>query len=612
MITAKLLLDEGPVPADADRVVGLLHGLVPRSRADTSYPHRPDVLIAIATEPSMTAAVWAAVREPLKKAKVGITKLEKAIDKVRNAAIVARDPRVPLALNDDEIDVGMDKMRRILRQTGGYYCRADMFGKVGADPQAPDRRKFQQVTPIALTEEIASHAIVVHQGRPARLPEWGARMYLDQPTEWGVPALKGITSAPLLRPDGSIVEREGYDVASGIYVYGVPELTVPPAPSEAHAAAALARLRDRLKTFAYADRPESGQHDGDIIDILDTSQPPTLDETGALSLMLTAVLRPSISFAPMFAIAAPDGSGSRVGKGRIMHVASVIAHNTRTKVVPWRGYEETEKAFVTEIMAGVPSVLIDNANRVDFSMTSVEALMTESPAKLRVLGRTESVELEQRTLIAIAGNGLSIRSDLAGRCISINLDARVEHAGERKFSFDPLERARAEREASLSDVLTILRWGTQNRGTMMQGRPMGGFEEWTTWVRDPLLTLGCPDLVARVREIQEQDTNRIVTAGFMAIFYASHQLNQVKFDNLAYAVRYALNPNRGSGPPFVGLTDQQFLQRLRHLDGTRAGGWVFTRNLDPFKKRPTYTYSVHRPDGDYGPYLKVVDGSNGS
>lgn len=215
-------------------------------------------------------------------------------------------------------------------------------------------------------------------------------------------------------------------------------------------------------------------------------------------------------------------------------------------------------------------------------------------------------------MIAIAGNGLSIRSDLGSRCISINLDARVEHAGERKFSFDPLERASAERDAILSDILTILRWGTQNRGRMMQGRPMGGFEEWTTWVRDPLLTLGCPDLVARVREVQEQDTNRVAAADFMSAFYASHQLNQVKFENLANVVRNALSPSRGPTSPLVGLTDQQFLQRLRHLDGTRAGGWVFTRNVDPFKARPTYTYSVHRPDGNYPPYVNPLAASSNS
>ena len=146
----------------------------------------------------------------------------------------------------------------------------------------------------------------------------------------------------------------------------------------------------------------------------------------------------------------------------------------------------------------------------------------------------------------------------------------------------------------------------------MQGRPMGGFEEWTAWVRDPLLTLGCPDLVARVREIQEQDTYRIAAAEFMSTFYAAHQLNQVKFENLAYAVRSALSPNRSSTSAFVGLTDQQFLKRLRHLDGTRAGGWAFTRHVDPFKVRPTYTYSVHRPDGNYAPYQNTLVASSSS
>src|SRR5262249_47446608 len=248
------------------------------------------------------------------------------------------------------------------------------------------------------------------------------RALLEQPEAWGGPILTGFSRAPIVRDDGGFVDVEGFDPHSGVYAYGVPSLAVPNNPTKAEAGGALLKLRNWLSTFPYADRPKNGTHNGGVRDVLDTTQPPQLDEAAALALLLTAVLRPSIEFAPAFIVTAPDGSGSRTGKGRLIHTAATVAHGERSvTVVPWRSETETEKGLAAELMGAPPILVIDNANGVDLHMTALDTALTERPAKLRILGRSESVELYPRSLIGATGNGLTIRSDLATRSIPIHL-----------------------------------------------------------------------------------------------------------------------------------------------------------------------------------------------
>src|SRR5205823_2822954 len=48
-------------------------------------------------------------------------------------------------------------------------------------------------------------------------PEWVAKLLRDR-TGWYFPVLEGIVSTPTLLPDGSLLERQGYDKATGLFV----------------------------------------------------------------------------------------------------------------------------------------------------------------------------------------------------------------------------------------------------------------------------------------------------------------------------------------------------------------------------------------------------------
>jgi hypothetical protein len=507
----------------------------------------------------------------------------------------ATPDRAPLKLDPGNLAKSADAVRALLRAPDrNVYMRSEIIGTIVSSNGS---RAFRRHTVPTMAEEVSRHARVTSNDKPCVLPENVCRAVLEAPHAFGGRTLTGFSRAPIIREDGSTLDTEGFDETTGVYVYGVPAMTTPAAPTEADARAALLNLRDWLSSFPYADRAHSDKHIGLRRDMIDTSLPPGFDETAGLALLLTAVARPSMDFAPMFVITAPSTSGTRTGKAKLLHAASVIAHGGEGAAgFTWdsKSREENTKQLVSKMLAAPPVLLMDEANNCDVHLPLLHNLLTEKGSSARILGRSESVNLHARTLIATAGNGLTVRADLATRCIPLHMDARTEYAGDRKFDFDPVERAQKMRAEVLGWALTILCWGRQNAAVLSSGRAMGGFEAWASWIRDPLLTLGCPDLVDRVIEAQKHDSSRNSETDFCETWHAAHGTSAVEVK----AVHSSVVAHLGSeGKP---ATKQQLVQRLRRRAGTRAGGWSFEQVTAPSSSRNGITkYRVTREDGLY-------------
>lgn len=117
-----------------------------------------------------------------------------------------------------------------------------------------------------------------------------------------------IVRHPILRADGSILQAEGYDGATGLYLDmgGEPlALDVPERPAAADVKRAVDALSEVLADFPFVD----GGH-----------------RANALALFLTVPLRELIDGpVPLFAIDAPE-AGS--GKGLLMRTACVLARGS--------------------------------------------------------------------------------------------------------------------------------------------------------------------------------------------------------------------------------------------------------------------------------------------
>lgn len=400
------------------------------------------------------------------------------------------------------------------------------------------------------------------------LPERVARMYLDMRGEWRLPPLDGISTAPLLSEDGSVRDALGYDPATSLWCCKVPVLRLPERPHRVEAIAALRLLRDTFKTFPFADsvrRYDPGLRG----DVLDLDRPPGRDESAFLAGLLTAVCRASLWLAPGLLISAPQISGAGTGKGLLIRAICAIAFGIRPRAfTTGHDRQELDKRIAAELVEAAPALFLDNVNGAVLRSATLASVLTERPARVRVLGQTRMVALNSTAFVAITGNGLRLSEDLARRFNSCHLDAHCEDPETRNFAADFLETIEQRRAELLRATLTIWRYGRQNANER-RGRPLGSFETWCAWVREPLVTLGCRDPVERIEEVKARDPHRQHIAELFRAWDECHGNTPVRAAELNDRVLSIVDPQH-RGRQYVAA-------RLVGLAGTRSAGFVLTR-----------------------------------
>jgi hypothetical protein len=409
---------------------------------------------------------------------------------------------------------------------------------------------------------------------PAALPKSIATMYLDWYGAWDLPPLSGIGSTPLLRGDGSIQFEPGYDVVTGIFLEDVPDVAaqLPETPSRTDAEAALRTLRSPFATFCFADAKviETGDDDGLRVDL---DRPPGRDESALLTALMTAICRPSLDLAPAILIRAALLSGAGSGKGLLGRCICALAFGRDPHAVTvGDNRQEFEKRIAAELMAGGPTIFLDNLNNMTVRSSQLASAITERPARIRVLGKSEMLPVNATALIIVTGNGVMLSEDLVRRFIIIELDARTEHPESRRFNRDPLQFIRDNRAALLAAGLTVWRWGRQ-QSQLDPGRPLGSFDQWCSWVRDPLLALGCQDVVERINDAKMDDNDRQELFEIFTAWWQRHGANPVRASEVDAGIQAMLDPQK-RGRQFVAA-------RLGKLAGTRLGGFVLTKQTSP-------------------------------
>jgi hypothetical protein len=73
-------------------------------------------------------------------------------------------------------------------------------------------------------------------------------------------------------------------------------------------------------------------------------------------------------------------------------------------------------------------------NGVALKSAMLASAITESPAEIRILGKTQMTKLNSTALFFVTGNGLRISEDLARRFIEVRFDAGTEDLEARPAS----------------------------------------------------------------------------------------------------------------------------------------------------------------------------------
>jgi hypothetical protein len=168
---------------------------------------------------------------------------------------------------------------------------------------------------------------------PTDAPGNVTEAYLASAGRWKLPVLTGITGAPFLRPDNSVCETPGYDVATGLlYKPACSFPAVPARPTRDDARAALQLLNGLIGTFPFVT---------------------PADRAVPLAGILTALDRHNMEGAPMF-------DNGRYRQSKLVDIISILATGHLASVTSQGNSEqELEKRLGAELLAGSAIVSID-------------------------------------------------------------------------------------------------------------------------------------------------------------------------------------------------------------------------------------------------------------
>jgi hypothetical protein len=307
-----------------------------------------------------------------------------------------------------------------------------------------------------------------------------------------------------MRPDGSLINRPGYDDLTG-YMY-IPSTDFPPvpdAPTREDAVRALGELEE-----VFADFPFAG--DDDAKRAACAAVP--------LALTLTLIARPAI-IGPVPAIVVDSGTAGS-GKTLATQAPSAIAFGRAPSLMSWPYDEaELEKVLAAYAVAGAAHVAFDNLTR-PFSGAPLDKVLTASDrVQLRVLGRTEVPQLPWRAVVTATGNNIEIHGDTMRRVLLCRIDAQTERPEEREGFRHPqlVAWCLQERPRLVVAALTVLRAYVMGGRKAMGLKTFGSFEAWTELVAQALVFAGAGNVLLTRQEIQAKgDPARLALGTLLA------------------------------------------------------------------------------------------------
>lgn len=272
--------------------------------------------------------------------------------------------------------------------------------------------------------------------------------------------LKGVTHTPIVRSDGSILERPGYDEASGcLYLPTVVVPTIPASPTLAQRSAAKALLRGMISQFSWV-----GEH----------------DEANYIGLMLTPLLR--LLCPPPYKLGAIMAHQPGSGKSLLARILRDVHGGVFRSEMP---HDDPELAkSITSILncTTAPVVQFDNVTGM-LRSSRLAGLLTSAIYSDRVLGTTNNIDMDNDRLWIITGNNLNLGSDLVRRTIWVTIDPQCPDPHLRTgFNLD-LPSYVAEHRGSILAALLTLVAAWHSSGARFEKTSSDDYAHWTAVVR---------------------------------------------------------------------------------------------------------------------------------
>ena len=249
-----------------------------------------------------------------------------------------------------------------------------------------------------------------------------------------LPTIKARSTIPLIDPSVRIIDRPGFD--SGLFLDLDPGTNeaIPQAPTRAQCIEALRRAWAPWSAYKWAD---------------------SHSRAAMLSALLTLPMRPTIDAAPGLFVDAPAQAS---GKSKAVGALAAIVRGFKGGAKTWvqDSEAEIEKWVLAVARSGDPAAILDNITGVMRS-PALAVAMAEGKASGRLLGVTQTISPDARITWLASGNNASLDRDQSTRWMVARIDTGCEAPSALSYSFDPVDRALADRQGIVRALLTLHR-----------------------------------------------------------------------------------------------------------------------------------------------------------
>lgn len=351
----------------------------------------------------------------------------------------------------------------------------------------------------------------------------------------GLPTLAGIIGAPVLRPDGTLLQEPGYDEKTGLYLASkVPLERVPAEPGRRLVSAARSFLLDRfLSDFPWKGDP---------------------DRANYCALLVTPVLGNYLRTLVPFAVVTSTMPGS--GK-TILTCGLGMLYGQR--MLTWtRDDNELRKAITSVLADPVGTVIFDNLVEGTVIDSPVLArLITERTWADRLLGQNTTVTRPNDRVWCATGNNLRLGGDMRTRSVLVGLDPNMPRPEERTgFTIPDLDQwilsPANQREILWHLLILVTDWigAGAPRGA---GLTMRQFTPWAEALGGFLAHHGIGGFLGNTETVRDIDDDDATWAAFLGRWHALAHDGTIPGRVSSHALRLSADIPYGGLDPWDGL-----------------------------------------------------------
>lgn len=367
-------------------------------------------------------------------------------------------PKEGIILSDSEIPSLVRKILNRLKLEGQIFERAGVLVRV-ADDELCNVEESWLTNHLEGLFQFTKLNSVSGKLKFSQCPLNIAQRIIASRGDWDLPKIKGIVTFPVMRCDGTVLSDPGFDARTGLLFL---EGKFDRRPSNALTAPALKEALQRLwnpfRLFPFNDDVSRGVF---------------------LAALLTTAVRATLPTAPAFLIRA-NSPGS--GKTLLSECLMLLVGARPTAMPMPENSEEVEKRLFAKLMSGCAGLTLDNiTNKIGGS--ALCAFLTSALPEGRILGKSQTRAVENRALMVMNGNNVTVSGDAFRRVLPVSLDAECESPEARLFPFNPKAVIYERVDDFRSDMLSVL-MSFQKAGAPTVGESgLGSFNEWDSVVR---------------------------------------------------------------------------------------------------------------------------------